>query len=256
MKRAHKEPLHCFEYDQTPWVRPLRSCLKLPFAGLSRGGPQFPDSRQGCWFCWGYFIGVWEKPRLAPLLAAICIRRSFQVLPAPDVTAPWVMQPPPLQGDHVWIEDVYISHKCSPLMWWHICNKDFSYKALPQYVMELNRILIYENLGFVIDFKDPPCYLWYGACLTGRVEWCFLGLGAQNTRVWTVSASKEWTDEQARVTPNRSALYGPQFRDEKETCCGLKSLSLRPAALTSPGGHVIRAHINFWSGESKERPGM
>lgn len=55
----------------------------------------------------------------------------------------------------------------------------------------------------------------------------------------------EWIDEQARVTPNRSALYDPQFRDEKETCCSQRSHSLTPAALTSPGEHVIRAHINF-----------
>lgn len=40
MKLAHMETLHWFENDQTPWARPLRSCLQAPFAGLSRrGGP-------------------------------------------------------------------------------------------------------------------------------------------------------------------------------------------------------------------------
>lgn len=85
----------------------------------------------------------------------------------------------------------------------------------------------------------------------------FLGGICNNwSRVWTVFEVIEQTGEQARVTPNRSGLYDPQFRDEKETCCGQKSLSLGPTALTSSGEHVIRDHINFWSGESKERPGM
>ena len=77
-----------------------------------------------------------------------------------------------------------------------------------------------------------------------------------NWWVWAVFEVIKQTGEQARVTPNRSGLYDPQFRDEKESCCGQKSLSRRPTALTSSGEHVIRDHINFWSGESKERPGM
>lgn len=41
---------------------------------------------------------------------------------------------------------------------------------------------------------------------------------------------------QARVTPNRSALYDPQFRNEKETCYIQKSLSPGACSHNLPGG--------------------
>lgn len=61
----------------------------------------------------------------------------------------------------------------------------------------------------------------------------------------TESEVIEYTAEEARLTRYRSTLYDPQFRNEKETCCSQKPHSFRPAALTSPGEHINRAHINF-----------
>lgn len=42
--------------------------------------------------------------------------------------------------------------------------------------------------------------------------------------------------KQARMTPNRSALYDPQFRNEKETCYIQKSDSPRACSPNLPGG--------------------
>lgn len=42
--------------------------------------------------------------------------------------------------------------------------------------------------------------------------------------------------KQARVTPNRSVLYDPPFRNEKETCYIQKSHSLGASSPNLPGG--------------------
>lgn len=36
-KWAHMETLHCFEHDQAPWAKPLRSRLQAPLTGPSTG---------------------------------------------------------------------------------------------------------------------------------------------------------------------------------------------------------------------------
>ena len=105
-------------------------------------------------------------------------------------------------------------------------------------------VLIYQNQN--VSSISKMVFAWSGASMAYTFK----------RPEHELSEVIEGTAEQARVTTNRSGLYDHQFRDEKETCCGQKSLSLRPAVLTFPGERIIRAHINFWSSESKERPGM
>lgn len=73
------------------------------------------------------------------------------------------------------------------------------------------------------QFMDGIIILWTTRCLCDMM--CS-----------TLFSRATCAKKQARVTPNRSVLYDPRFRNEKETCYIQKSHSLGACSPNLPGG--------------------
>lgn len=108
----------------------------------------------------------------------------------------------------------------------------------------------YLTLTKQVTRPHKPLHLWMGllfyrqhnVCMTWCVLLCFPGLLVQRNR-------PEW-----HLIDQFFMAHGLEMRRRPAT---FRSPTLwRPVALTSLGELIIMAHNNFWSGESKERPGM